>query len=56
MDKEMKAIWSNGTWNLVTLSPGHSCISRRWVFTIKNNPDGFVENLKAQLVAGEFTQ
>uniref|UniRef100_A0A2N9I6G4 Reverse transcriptase Ty1/copia-type domain-containing protein n=1 Tax=Fagus sylvatica TaxID=28930 RepID=A0A2N9I6G4_FAGSY len=36
--------------------PGISIVGCRWVFTVKQNPDGTVDRLKARLVAKGFTQ
>ena len=38
--EEMDALCSNGTWELVTLSPSKSPIGCRWVYTVKVGPDG----------------
>ena len=35
MVKEMDALSSNGTWELVTLPPGKSPVGYRWVYTVK---------------------
>uniref|UniRef100_A0A2N9F081 Uncharacterized protein n=1 Tax=Fagus sylvatica TaxID=28930 RepID=A0A2N9F081_FAGSY len=36
--------------------PGTSIVGCRWVFTVKQNPDGTVDRLKARLVTKGFTQ
>ena len=51
MAKEMDALYSNGTWKLVTLPPGKSPVGCRWVYTVKVGPDGKVDQLKARFVA-----
>jgi hypothetical protein len=35
---------------------GKHTIGGKWVYTIKFNPDGFVDRLKARLVAKGYTQ
>ena len=56
MAKEMDALYSNGTWELVTLPPSKSPIGCRWVYTVKVGPDGQVDRFKARLVAKGYTQ
>ena len=51
MIKEMDALTSNDTWDLVCLPVGKKVIGCHWVFTMKVNPDGSVARLKARLVA-----
>ena len=56
MREEMDALYSNGTWELVTIPPGKSLVSCRWVYTVKVGPDGQVDRLKARLVAKGYIQ
>uniref|UniRef100_A0A2N9J5N3 Integrase catalytic domain-containing protein n=1 Tax=Fagus sylvatica TaxID=28930 RepID=A0A2N9J5N3_FAGSY len=56
MDEEMHALDLNHTWDLVHKPAGTSIVGCRWVFTVKQNPDGTVDRLKARLVAKGFTQ
>ncbi|CAM8934725.1 unnamed protein product [Rhodiola kirilowii] len=51
MEEEMIALQKNETWELVPLPEGKKRISCRWVFTIKQNPDGSIDRLKGRLVA-----
>ena len=51
MTKEMDALYSNGTWELVALPSGKSPVGCRWVYTVKVGPDGKIDRLKARLVA-----
>ncbi|KAL9264062.1 Retrovirus-related Pol polyprotein from transposon RE1-like protein [Drosera capensis] len=46
-----KALWENDTWDVVPTPLGQSCVSCRWIYTIKHNPDGSIERLKPRLVA-----
>jgi hypothetical protein len=46
----------NGTWTLVELPPGMKAIGSKWVFKIKHNADGSIEQFKAWLVAKGFAQ
>ena len=56
MAKEMDALYSNGTWELVVLPPGKSPVGCHWVYTMKVGPDGKIDRLKACLVAKGYTQ
>ena len=56
MAEEIDALYSNGTWELVTLPLGKSHIGCRWVYIVKVGPDGQVDHLKARLVAKRHTQ
>ena len=50
------AIMRNETWSLVSLPPGRQVTSYKWVFRIKENPDGTILKHKARLVAKRFHQ
>jgi len=56
MDKEIEALNSNNTWDLVDLPPEKRAISSKWVYKIKLHSDGSLERLKARLVIRGFTQ
>ena len=56
MAKEMDALYSNYTWELVALPPGKSHVGCRWVYTVKVGLDGQIDRLKARLVAKGYTQ
>jgi hypothetical protein len=56
MEEEMHALDLNHTWDLVNKPAGTSIVGCRWVFTVKQNPNGTVDRLKARLVAKGFTQ
>ena len=56
MVEEMVALYSTGTWDLVTLSAGKSPVGRRWVYTVKIGSHGEVNRLKARLVVKGYTQ
>jgi len=46
MDKELSAFKKTDTWDLVPLPPGKSVVSCRWVYKIKTNSDGSIEDTK----------
>ncbi|CAL2261909.1 unnamed protein product [Prunus armeniaca] len=56
MSSELQALESNHTWTLTPLPPGKHPIGCRWVYKIKHNSDGSIEQYKAQLVAKGYTQ
>lgn len=55
MSEEIKALESNGTWQLVKCPVDHPVVDCRWVYKVKVNHDGS-EKLKARLVARGFSQ
>ena len=56
MHEELRALDKNRTWELVPLPSGKKTVGCKWVFTVKQNPDGQVERYKARLVAKGYSQ
>ena len=56
MEKEMKSLDDNDTWELAELPEGHTAVGSKWVYKIKTKADGSIERYKARLVAQGFTQ
>ncbi|CAL8151053.1 unnamed protein product [Prunus armeniaca] len=56
MSSELQALESNHTWTLTPLPPSKHPIGCRWVYKIKHNSDGSIEQYKAQLVAKGYTR
>lgn len=56
MRDELEAPRKNKTWELVNLPKGKKAISSKWIFTVKQNPEGKVEQYKARLVARGYSQ
>ena len=52
----MDALYSNGTWELVTFPLGKSPMGCRWVYIVKVGPVDQVDRLKACLVAKGYNQ
>ena len=56
MTDELMALLKNNTWSLVPLPPGRTPIGYKWVFKVKENPNGSIQKCKARLVAKGFHQ
>jgi hypothetical protein len=56
MSDEFDALLRNKTWHLVPSRPSLNIIDCKWVFKIKQKPDGSVDRYKAHLVAKGFKQ
>jgi histone deacetylase 1/2 len=56
MNYEYNALIKNNTWSLVPLPANRHTIGCKWVFRVKQNPDGTVNKYKARLVAKGFHQ
>lgn len=56
MDREMKAVYGNGTWKHTTLLPGKRALPLKWVYKVKKDSCGMVQQLKARIVVKGFLQ
>jgi hypothetical protein len=56
MKEEMSALQKNKIWELVQLPKGKKVVGCKWVFTVKQTPEGKVEMYKARLVAKGYSQ
>ena len=56
MLEELAALEKNKTWELVPSPMGKKIVSCKWVYTVKQNPDGKIERYKARLVAKGYSQ
>ena len=56
MQSEYDALMRNDTWTLVDLPASRTAIGCKWVFRVKENPDGSVNKYKVRLVAKGFHQ
>lgn len=54
MTDEFQVLLRNNTWTLVPLPPQRKAIGCKWVFRIKQNPDGSIQKYKARLEAKGF--
>ncbi len=56
MLEELTALEKNKTWDLVPYPLGKKIVGCKWVYTVKQNPDGKIERYKARLVAKGYSQ
>ncbi|GKD65658.1 ribonuclease H-like domain-containing protein [Tanacetum coccineum] len=56
MNKEIKALYRNGTWEITDLPKERKHIDSKWIFKIKYKSNGELERYKARLVAKGFSQ
>jgi hypothetical protein len=56
MTSDYNALLQTGTWSLVPPPPNTNIIGNRWIFRIKQNPDGTIARYKARLVAKGYNQ
>lgn len=56
MKAEYSALMNNNTWTLVELPPTRKASGCKWVYRIKENPNGSINKYKARLVAKGFHQ
>lgn len=56
METEFTALQSNRTWVLVPRPTGVNIVGCKWIFKLKQNPDGTIDKYKARLIARGFTQ
>ncbi|GJX90499.1 zinc finger, CCHC-type containing protein [Tanacetum coccineum] len=52
----VRALEENITWTMMTLPLGKKPIDCKWVYKVKHNADGSVQQYKARLVAKGFTE
>ena len=56
MKEELDALRKNKTWELTSLPRGKNAVSCKWVYTVKQSPEGKIERYKARLVARGYSQ
>ena len=56
IEAEFAALQQNQTWSLVPRPPGVNIVGCKWIFKLKQHPDGTIDKYKARLVARGFTQ
>jgi hypothetical protein len=56
MLEELRALEKNKTWDFVKLPLGKKAVSCKWIFTMKQSPEGKVERYKAKLVVRGYNQ
>ena len=56
MEKDMESLRTHDVWDLVELPRDRKAVGSKWVYKVKKNADGSVEQYKARLVTQGFTQ
>jgi hypothetical protein len=56
MNDEYQALLDNQTWTLCPRPPNRNIIKSKWVYKLKQKPDGTIDKYKARLVAKGFQQ
>jgi hypothetical protein len=56
MKEEPLALQKNKTWELAHLPEGKKAVGCKWVFTVKQTPEGKIDRYKARLVAKGYSQ
>lgn len=56
MTDQFLALQRNNTWTLAPLPAGRKAIGCKWIFKVKENPNGTIHKKKARLVAKGFHQ
>ena len=56
MLEELAALEKNKTWDLVPFPVNKKVVSCKWVYTVKQDPNGKIERYKARLVAKGYSQ
>src|SRR3954464_12702886 len=56
MNEELQASKKNNTWELVPLPAGKRTVGCKWVYTVKQTPEGNVDRYKTRLVAKGYSQ
>ncbi|GJZ13349.1 ribonuclease H-like domain-containing protein [Tanacetum coccineum] len=56
MNKEMKALYDNDTWEITDLPKDRKSIGAKWVFKIKYKSSGEIERYKARYVVKGYNQ
>ena len=55
-EDQLSALHKICTWDFVPLSLGNRVVSYHWVYKIKTNSDGSIDQFKARLVAKVYSQ
>src|SRR4051812_42189554 len=56
MLEEMHALKKNGTWELVPRPTDKRTVGCKWVYIVKQTPEGKIDRYKARLVAKSYTK
>ena len=56
MEEEIRMIQKNNSWQLVAIPREREVVGLKWIYKIKLNQEGNIQNHKARFVARGFTQ
>lgn len=56
MEQEFEPLMVTGTWSMCPWPKHHNVIHNKWVYRIKQKPDGSIDRFKAQMIAKGFEQ
>ena len=56
MGEEFDALIANGTWSLCPRPHNYNVVRNKWVYRIKQRPDGSIKRYKARLITKGFDQ
>ncbi len=56
IEEELQSMITNQVYDLVELPPGRKAVGSKWIFKVKEGPDGSIDRYKARLVAQGFSQ
>jgi hypothetical protein len=56
MLEELAALEKNKTWDLVPSPIGKKVVNCKWIYTVKQNPNGKIERYKTRLMAKGYNQ
>jgi len=56
IEEELNSQEDRQTWKVTKLPEGRKCIGCRWIFKIKTDSDGKIQQYKARLIAQGFSQ
>ena len=55
MQEEYQSIMKNGVWEIVPRLSNKSIVTSKWIYKIKHDVDGSIDNYKARFIARGFS-
>jgi len=56
MEEELQSMVTNQVYDIVEFPPGRKIVGSKWIFKVKEGPNGSIDRYKARLVAQGFSQ